>query len=317
MTTPVIRRPLLQIDLLNQRVLIADPDLARTDNPEDAPGNFSQVDITDELKAKFIETIGNFWHTEDDKLEFFAYYSDKTFIVQRERLKYDFKSDSSYLSKYEFKGATTEQGEYVYDVARSLFQVIRQYKRTKALEAIKSVEKEVAYFEAKYLKKKREKKMMLASSDWRVLPDVPESYDGEKDRWIAWRAKIRSVAVMNPDEYSDMLTFAKDLYVLKYPVDPEIYREKYPNDMLEDGVTPAPAYMDENDDNQWTIYDSYASKDFVDDRMLNSLIYAKIRVQSPVFVEKKVRDIIRAMQIENIDPDFDSSLFVLPEADEE
>ena len=316
MTTPVIRKPLLQIDLLNQRVLIADPDLARTDNPEDAPGNFSQVDISDALKAKFLETIGNFWHTEDDKLEFFAYYSDKTFIVHRERLKYDFKSDSNYLSKYEFKGATKEQGEYVYDVARSLFQVIRQYKRTKALEAIKSVEKEVSYFEAKYLKKKREKKLMLASSDWRVLPDVPEAYTGEKDRWVAWRQKIREVAVMKPEDYNDLLSFARDLYVIKYPVDPEIYREKYPNDMLEDGVTPAPAFMDPDDDNQWTVYDSYASKDFVDDRMLNALIYAKVRVKSPVYVDKQVRDIIKAMQIENIDPDFDSSLFVLPEAEE-
>lgn len=311
--TPVVRRPLLQIDLVNKRVILGNPDVARTDNPEDNPRNYSAVDFTDELKGKFIETIGSFWHTDDDQLEFFAYYTDKTFIVQRHRQKYDFKSESLYWSQYEFKGASQEQGDYVYDVATALFNIQRKYKRTQALEAIKAVEKEVSYFEAKYLKRKREKRQMLSATDWRVLPDVPEKYTGERDRWIAWRQKVREVAVVKPTEYDTMLDFAKTLFNQTYPIDPALYRETYPDDKLDDGVTDAPAFMDPNDPLQWTKYDTYASKDFVDERVLNQLIYTKIRTQQPVYVEKKIRDIIKAMKIEELDPDFDSDLFELKE----
>lgn len=83
--------------------------------------------------------------------------------------------------------------------------------------------------------------------------------------------------------------------------------------MLEDGVTPAPAFMDENDSEQWVNYDDDASKDFVNDRVINALIYARTRSKVTVTVNREVRDIIRLMKGEEIHPDFDSSLFVTEE----
>jgi hypothetical protein len=311
-TTPIVtRRPLLQIDLVNQRVIMANGNVP--DTQTDDEGTFQAVDFSDELKTKFLETIGNFWNSEDDKLEFFAYYTDKTFIVQRKRKKYDFKSDSNYFSQYQFKGATQEQGDYVFTAAKGIFSIRLEGKRRIALESISAVEKEVSYFEAKYLKRKREKRMMLSATDWRVLPDVTDKYEGEKDQWIAWRHLIRQVTVPNPTKFDTMLDFAKSIYNIKYPIDPAIYREKYPDGKLADGETDAPAYLDETDENQWVGYDTYASKDFVNERVLNALIYAKVRTKSPIYVEKKVRDIIKAMDIESIDPDFDSELFKIAE----
>ena len=311
-TQIVTRKPLLQIDLVNQRVIMAGADSA--DNQDDSePGVFQAVDFGDDLKTKFLETIGNFWNTEDDKLEFFAYYTDKTFIVSRKRKKYDFKSDSNYFSQYEFKGATQDQGDYVYTAAQGIFNIRLQTKRRVALEAISSVEKEVSYFEAKFLKRKREKRMMLSSTDWRVLPDIADKYEGEKDQWIAWRSLIRQVTIPNPNIFNNMLEFAKSLYDIKYPIDPAIYREKYPDGKLADGETDAPAYLDETDTNQWVGYDTYASKDFVNERVLNALSYAKVRTKSPIYVDKQVRDIIKSMDIESIDPDFDFEQFQINE----
>lgn len=311
-TQIVTRKPLLQIDLVNQRVIMAGANSADNQDESEA-GVFQAVDFDDDLKVKFLETIGNFWNTEDDKLEFFAYYTDKTFIVSRKRKKYDFKSDSNYFSQYEFKGATQEQGDYVYTAAQGIFNIRLQTKRRVALEAISAVEKEISYFEAKFLKRKREKRMMLSATDWRVLPDIADKYVGEKDQWIAWRAKIRQVTIPNPTTFANMLEFAKSLYNVSYPIDPAIYREKYPDGKLADGETDAPAYLDETDSNQWVGYDTYASKDFVNERVLNALIYAKVRTKSPIFVDKQVRDIIKSMDIESIDPDFDADLFQINE----
>ena len=152
---------------------------------------------------------------------------------------------------------------------------------------------------------------MLNASDWRVLPDIEDSYEGEKAQWIAWRAKIRSIAVPTPEQYDDKLAFAQTLYNQVYPIDPKNYRNLYPNGMLEDGVTPAPAFMDPDDADQWTNYDDDASSDFLDSRMINKLMYAKQRASGSKRVKREVLDIIKLMQVESIYPDFDSSQFIL------
>ena len=80
--------------------------------------------------------------------------------------------------------------------------------------------------------------------------------------------------------------------------------------MLEDGVTPAPAFMDPDDAEQWTNYDDDASSDFLNSRMINKLMYAKNRASGTRRIKKEVLDIIKLMEVESIYPDFDSSLFV-------
>ena len=307
--TPMVKRPVLQIDLLNDYISVAPPDVADDPNEPD----FAQlvtVQFTQELKDKFFGLIDSFWHTDDDRLEFFSYYTDGAYFCQRQRQKYDFERDSTYWQEYQFTGGTDEQAKRVYEIALATFYVQQKIKTILATEKISAIEKQYTFFEKKYLKRKREKKLLLASTDWRVLPDIPDSYEGEKDRWIAWRAKIREVGVPDPENFSTGLDFLKSLYETVYPIDPELYLDKYPNGMLEDGVTPAPAFMDENDPEQWVNYDDDASKDFVDDRVINALIYARSRSNVTISVKREIRDIIRLMKGEEIHPDFDSSLFV-------
>ena len=55
-TQIVTRKPLLQIDLVNQRVIMAGANSA--DNQDDSEaGVFQAVDFSDDLKTKFLETI--------------------------------------------------------------------------------------------------------------------------------------------------------------------------------------------------------------------------------------------------------------------
>ena len=192
-----------------------------------------------------------------------------------------------------------------------MFAVAAKRKTDLALQKTEALDKEINFFESKWIKRTREKQMMLNASDWRVLPDIEDSYEGEKAQWIAWRAKIRSIGVPTPEQYDDKLAFAQTLFNQVYPIDPKNYRKLYPNDMLEDGVTPAPAFMDPDDADQWTNYDDDASSDFLDSRMINKLMYAKQRAAGTKRVKRQVLDIIKLMQVESIYPDFDSSQFIL------
>lgn len=308
-STPIIRKPLLQLDLINNTILQA-PNSATTLS-DFSTASLQTLQFEEELKTKFFEMIGSFWHTEEDTLDFFSYYNDGTYMAQRKRQKYDFKSESLYWQEYQFKSSTNEQAIQVYNTALALFAVAGKRKTDAALKKTEALDKEINFFESKWIKRFRERQMMLSASDWRVLPDIEDSYEGERAQWIAWRAKIRSIAIPTPEQYDDKLAFAQTLYNQVYPIDPKNYRKLYPNGMLEDGVTPAPAFMDPDDADQWTNYDDDASSDFLDSRMINKLMYAKQRASGTKRVKREVLDIIKLMQVDSIYPDFDSSQFIL------
>jgi len=302
-STPIIRKPLLQLDLINNTILQA-PNSATTLSDFNT-ASLQNLEFEEELKTKFLEMIGSFWHTEEDTLDFFSYFNDGTYMAQRKRQKYDFKSESLYWSEYQFKSSTPEQATQVYNTALALFAVAAKRKTDVALKKTEALDKEINFFESKWIKRSREKQLMLNASDWRVLPDVEDSYEGEKALWIAWRAKIRSIAVPTPEQYDDKLEFAKTLYNQVYPIDPKNYRKLY------EGVENPPAFMDPDDSEQWTNYDDDASSDFLDSRMINKLMYAKQRASGSKRVKQEVLDIIKLMQVDSIYPDFDSSQFIL------
>lgn len=302
-STPIIRKPLLQLDLINNTILQA-PNSATTLSDFNTASLQTQ-EFEEELKTKFLEMIGSFWHTEEDTLDFFSFYNDGTYMAQRKRQKYDFKSESLYWQEYQFKSSSQEQATQVYNTALALFAVAAKRKTDVALKNTEALDKEINFFESKWIKRTREKQLMLSASDWRVLPDVDDSYEGEKAMWIAWRAKIRSIAVPTPEQYGDKLEFAQTLYNQVYPIDPKNYRKLY------DGVENPPAFMDPDDSDQWTNYDDDASSDFLDSRMVNRLMYAKQRASGSKRVKQEVLDIIKLMQVESIYPDFDSSQFIL------
>ena len=111
-STPIIRKPLLQLDLIMKTLLQA-PNTATTLSDFNTASLQTQ-EFEEELKTKFLEMIGSFWHTEEDTLDFFSFYNDGTYMAQRKRQKYDFKSESLYWQEYQFKSSSQEQACLLY-----------------------------------------------------------------------------------------------------------------------------------------------------------------------------------------------------------
>lgn len=252
MTT--IKAPVLEADFLNDFILIY-PD--------------SKIKIDEELKGRFFSSvIDEFWSSDKDKLDYFVIYNTGEYFCQRKKLKYDFKENVNFWATYSFTGASKEQAANLRDTIVDLFGVIQEVKELNIQVEIEKIDKELFFFEHRYQKKLKEKQEMLALSDWRILPDVIDSYPNEKEMWIAWRAYLRSESIKTPSDFETNLEFFKYTYDIKWPIDPKVYRKTYPDGLTEDG-SPAPEYMDKNDPKQWVSHDSAASSDFLSTRVRN------------------------------------------------
>lgn len=295
------RQLLLEIDFKNN-VLIAWPQ----DATYYAGNRGRKTPFNEVLKERLLtDVVPDFWHTATDELDFFQIYDDGTYFCQRNKTQYDFKTESTYKRTYAFDGATYEQALELNEIFENFFAVASEVKSAELEMVVDEIDVEVTFWEQRWFKQKRMKQEMLSHSDWRVLPDVEEDYEGEKDRWIAWRRWIRNNGLISPTDEQfngSGLAYFKYTYNFLWPIDPKYYRNMYPNDMLEDGVTPAPAFMDPDDPNQWKKHDMEASSDFLTNRELNMFNVANRHKLTNRKITNAVKNMMNILKVEEIVP---------------
>lgn len=300
-----LRQIVLEVDIIN-KYITPNVELLPTSTGY-LPRSLKKTVLDSELLEKFLtEQVDDFWHSENDKLDFFQYFSDGSYFCQRQKRQYDFKTESSYYKTYSFTGATSEQARELCDLFTTFFQIGVEIKNLEVEKVIGEVDKEVVFYEQRWYKIKRQKTEMLNLSDWRVLPDIEEEYEGERDRWIAWRRWIRKESMVRPDDErfnGSGLAYFKYTYELKWPVDPNYYLRLYPNGKLEDGVTDAPAFMDVNDPNQWVKHDAEASSDFMKNREDSMYLLATKHKLENRKISAKMKEMMILLGVQDRIPD--------------
>tara|TARA_B100000035_G_scaffold267550_1_gene240646 strand:- start:3451 stop:4404 length:954 start_codon:yes stop_codon:yes gene_type:complete len=294
------RVSVIEIDFINDIVLV------NNDIEADLvfPGRTTKkVKIRGELKQRFLErVVDDFWHNSKDQLDHFQYFSTGAYRCQRRKLKHDFKTNEDYWATYQFSSATAEQATALKDQALAFYESLLVVREEAINKEIAKINDEAIYFDQRYIKARRQKNELLSRSDWRILPDVEDSYEGEKDQWIAWRKAVRTNVMKKPSDFNTGLEYFKHTYDVKYPVDPKIYRQMYPGGMQEDGVTPAPAFMDPNDPKQWVKHDVAASSDFQRSREQSMYNFAGQYTPSLKKVRQAVYDIMKLLDVDDVVP---------------
>jgi len=294
------RISLIEIDFVNDIILI------NNDIEADLmyPGRKTKkVKIKGELKERFLDrAVDDFWHNSKDQLDHFQYFSTGTYRCQRRKLKHDFKTNEDYWATYQFTSATAEQATELKEQTLAFYESLLIVREEAVNKEIRKINDESIYFEQRYIKARRQKNELLARSDWRILPDVEDSYEGDIDQWIAWRRALRSQVMKKPEDFDNGLAYFKHTFDVKYPVDPKIYRQMYPDGMQEDGVTPAPAFMDPNDPDQWVKHDIAASSDFQQSREQSMYNFSGQYAPSLKKVRQAVYDIMKLLDVDDVVP---------------
>jgi hypothetical protein len=161
-------------------------------------------------------------------------------------------------------------------------------------EKIVKISEEQLFYDAKMNKRLEERKAMLKGSDWRVLPDIEDSYEGEKEMWKKWRKTLREMDVFTAT-YDDTLALFKALHNMKWPIDPSIFKQAFPDGVDKDG-NPV-EYL--GTDDQWTKRDIDASKDYVGDRMASVIEWRDRSGNANRNVAAAVQDLMKLMRVED------------------
>lgn len=292
MTERIARSVLLEVDFQNKFIL----DTSKTYVvPEDGRVRTPSINLDKDMMERFLESMDPFWHTENDKLEALVFYSDNVLYCQRKKLKYDFASGQKVYSTYTFTGYTTQQ---VIDLRTKIETFIKAQDLTRIIKierSLQKVDENILFFEKTYLKRMQERSAMLAACDWRILPDVVDTYEGEKDRWIYYRAKLRELKFKDPTEYETPLAFFRAIKTLKWPIDPKTYNEQYPGGLDNDGN---PVEYLATDD-QWVERDTDASRDLVESRLSHISTMRQNYINSRKIVASEVKEMMKNLRLED------------------
>ena len=139
-------------------------------------------------------------------------------MCQRKKIKYDFATESTYWTTYNYTDGDVADVKRIRDVINAVVIVQKEAKEYEILEKARELNLEQLdyYYDQKWFKKMDEIQKMLLYSDFRVLPDTPVKYDGEKEDWATWRQRLRDLLPDNPrEEFADNFEMFKFIQTLK------------------------------------------------------------------------------------------------------
>jgi hypothetical protein len=292
MTEIIERTAIMEVDFQNDFVIMTTRSTVLSDGRRTIP----RYGLNPDYKERFLnEVVGDFWHNENDQLQAIIFYNDKTCFCQRKKLKYSFESNANYWSSYSFTGYTEEQVVELQSKIATLVETTLFSNRLSVVPKLEKIEKEFMFFDQYYAKRLRERNVLLGNTDWRVLPDVVDSYPGEKDLWIRWRQEVRSLVLREPTDYATPLEFFKSIRQLKWPVDPKFYREQYPDGLDAEGNSVG--YLETPD--QWVERDTDASNDLLSSRLVNISELRQKYIDSNRVVTTKVKEMMKLLRVED------------------
>jgi len=259
----------------------------------------------DAWEEKVMPLLTDIWHYENrDELEYIILYTDNTFLCQKRKLKYDFSSESSYWVTYEYKECNSSEVVELCDQLEAIVTIQKETELNSLLTEIRELDAMDFYYDAKWYKKKDEINKMLLFSDWRVLPDAPQKFEGERDMWIIWRQKLRDLLPSNPREvFESNFEMFKFVTTVKYPIDPLVYLDKYPDREVE--------YL--STDDQYDKYDFVVSKDFTSATMMNLIIFMETYDDQIRPINAKILEIAKKLKLEEVYPSLDYNKFIANE----
>tara|TARA_X000001036_G_scaffold246013_1_gene229380 strand:- start:12298 stop:13239 length:942 start_codon:yes stop_codon:yes gene_type:complete len=287
----VNKSSILEIDFLNNIVV----DIDRKVVLEDGRSVIATQKFDGEYATRFLNSLDDFWNTENDQLQVLSFFSDGSLFCQRKKQKFDFVNDQKVYTTYTFVGYTEDQVSELLTKVKTFIETNKLAKEIKINQYVTKIDENILFFDKTYLKRLQEKNTILSVTDWRILPDVVDSYTGEKDRWILYRQKIRNMGIKPVKEYATPLEFFKAVRTLKWPIDPKTFHDLYPDNVNTAGDVVE--YL--GTDDQWVERDTDSSRDLIESRLSHIIAMRQNYVKAERETTSDVKEMMKLLQLED------------------
>ena len=203
--------PTLQI-LFNEKVIWYEGIIAT-----DFDGEF------DKFISSLPETISN----KNDRIQFFTYYNENHYKIEKVKTIYDFRLKKTRDIVYDPE-IFSEDIEYLFEQSKLFYENLKKRELISTKEQIKKDIEEQLKYRVVSLRAFRD--MLLEKSDWTQISDIPFS-DVDKNNWTKFRQVLRDLPSQESWNYSTS-------YSTLFPIDPSTYKLRYPNYEVEYLSTP-------------------------------------------------------------------------------
>lgn len=224
-TPPETKKPILEYDSVNKLVFVRF-------KKDDGSYTYNSIYLGKELNDRLLNAIPDEWSNDKDFILLFSIYDNGEHTLYKQKYKYDFASNTAKPVKYEYTDFTLEEATELFNILKSLLFIKQVSLEDEKVSAISEIINNPEYLDFRYQQQIEERDNLLRSSDYRILDDYPELFDGEKQLWIKWREEVRKVAIPR-EEFEDSLDWIIHIESYKWPEDPLIYHGKYPNHDVE------------------------------------------------------------------------------------
>lgn len=218
--SPDEKKTILEYDAKNRLILLRTKD-------DDGQYVYNTVVISDTINQNILENIPNEWSNSNDKIILFAIYENGEYILEKEKMKYDFSTKSTKWIQYTSDFLTVDQAKELYNVLNTAIIVDTEVKNYSNIKEYLELSKK-SYYLTQFNKENIDFiEKLLRDTDWRILPDAPEVFENEREMWLVWRSKIRELNKL-PSDFEDSLDYLIWLEEMKWPIRPDQYYGKYP-----------------------------------------------------------------------------------------
>lgn len=188
--------------------------------------------LSEALNKNLLEGLPDKYSNRNDRIILFYIREDGKYQLKKEKLKYDFKTKESKWVRYEYKNLKLEEAKEIFEAIKTAVWVQDTLNEEQLTQATIELAKKDVYITRDHAEKMRSQSKLLRDSDWRILEDAPQTFDGERDLWLKYRDKLRKL-VRAPESFETEMDYLFYREQFKWPINPHQYDNIDPEHLTE------------------------------------------------------------------------------------
>ena len=224
-TPPEKRKPILEWNALSRLIVVRVKD-------SDGEYSYHASQLSDEVNKNLLAGIPDEWSNDNDRIIDFSIYDDGEYILDKEKLKFDFSNKTSKYIRYNYGELSTAQITELFNIVKAAIEVQRVDGEIERSREIIDLAKSTEYTITLDAARQQVKATLLQKSDWTQLADATEIFEGEIELWKQYRTYLRN-NIKSPNDFEDLLEYLVWDAGFKWPLTPQEYHSSDPEHSVE------------------------------------------------------------------------------------